>query len=133
MTNTCSAQLERFGSFVRGPRIYTLVPEIFVSTKDGSKPLSKNVLSFLLREMIQQSHQQLARDHFPLLRVQACEIRGIAMSLNMWRNKSLLAVLEAASWKTPSVFANHYLSDVERVDGDIFSLGLIVTWGDVVA
>ena len=106
---------------------------LFVSPKDRSKPLSKNALSSLLRETILRSHQELSEDHLPLLKVRAHEIRGIAASLNMWRNKSLSSVLEAASWKTPSVFANHYLRDIERVDGDVFSLGLIVAGGDVVA
>ena len=117
---------------MREPRIFALVPEIScVSTEDGSRPLSKNALSFLLRETILRSHQQLAGDHFPLLRVRAHEIRGIATSLSMWRNKSLSAVVEAASWEMPS--ANHYLRDVEWVDGDIFSLGPIVVGGDFVA
>ena len=77
------------------------IRNLFVSTKDGSKSLSNNTLSFILREVILQSHQQLAGDHFPLLRVRTHEIRGIATSLNMWRNKSLYAVLEAASYRCP--------------------------------
>ena len=75
----------------------------------------------------------MREDHFPLLKVWAHEIRGIAVTLSMWRNKSLSAVLEATSWKTPSVFVNHYLRDVKRVDGDFFALGQIVARGDIMA
>ena len=106
---------------------------LFISPDDRSKPLSKNALSCLLRETILQSHQELDEKHFPSKRVRAQDIRGIAAFFNMWHNKSLSVVLEAASWKKPSVFTNHYLRDVERVDGDTVSLGPIVAGGDVVA
>lgn len=105
---------------------------LFVSPSDRSKPLSKNALSYLLRETILQAHQSLDEDHMRPLRVRAHDIRGIAASLNLWRNRSVSSVLEAASWKTPSVFVNHYLRDVERTDGDTFSLGPIVAAGDIV-
>ena len=105
---------------------------LFVSLRDRSKPLSKNALSYLLKETILHSHRELGEDHFPVMRVKAHDIRGVATSLNLWRNKSFSVILDAASWKTPSVFANHYLRDVERVDGDTFSLGPIVAGGGVV-
>ena len=66
------------------------------------------------------------------LRVRAHDVRRIATSINLWSNKSVEAVLNAASWRTPSVFAKHYLDDVERSDGDTFSLGPIVAAGGIV-
>lgn len=105
---------------------------LFVSPSNNSKPLSKNALSFLLKETILQAHQAFPEELQQPLRVRAHDIRGIATSLNLCRNHSFNSILEAASWKTPSVFANHYLKDLERIEGDTFSLGPIVAAGDIV-
>ncbi|MPC97723.1 hypothetical protein E2C01_093052 [Portunus trituberculatus] len=117
---------ERMGNVARRPR------NLFVSPADKSKPLSKNALAYLLREIILQAHRSLPKNLLMPLRVRAHDIRGIATSLNLWRNKSVEAVLNAASWRTPSVFAKYYLHDVERSDGDTFSLGPIVAAGGIV-
>ncbi|MPC67967.1 hypothetical protein E2C01_062156 [Portunus trituberculatus] len=103
---------------VRALRIFTgrlkeVTPKprnLFVSPSNRSRPLSRNGLSYLLPH----------------------DIRGVATSINLLRNKSVAAILDAASWKTPCVFAKHYLRDVERSEGDMLSLGAIVAAGDVV-
>ena len=105
---------------------------LFVSPSNTSRPLSKNALSYLLRETILHAHQSLHEDHMPPLRVRAHDIRGIATSLNLWKNRSVASVLEAASWKTPSVFVDHYLKDMERSDGATSSLGPLVAAGSFV-
>ena len=105
---------------------------LFVSPSNTSKPLSKNALSFLLKETILQAHQSFPEELQQPLKVRAHDIRGIATSLNLSRNHSFNSILEAASWKTPSVFANHYLKDLERIEGDTFSLGPVVAAGDIV-
>ena len=105
---------------------------LFTSPSDKSRPLSRNALSYLLRETILHAHQSLPEDHLTPLRVRAHDIRGIAASLNLWKNRSVALVLETASWKTPSVFVNHYLKDMERTDGDTFSLGPLVAAGSFV-
>ena len=49
-----------------------------------------------------------------------------------WKNKPLSSILAAACWKTCSVFADHYLRDIQRMEEDVFALGPIVAAGDVV-
>ena len=73
--------------------------------------------------------------HFRQLKVVAHSVRGVATSFNFWKNKSLKDVLTAATWKTPSVFAKHYLKDVERFAPQdlIYSLGPIVAGGGIVS
>ena len=105
---------------------------LFVSPSNKSRPLSKNALSYLLRETILHAHQSLHEDHMPPLRVRAHYVCGIATSLNLWRNRSVASVLEAASWKTPSVFVMHYLKHMERSDGVTSFLGPLVAAGSFV-
>ena len=51
----------------------------------------------------------------------------------LWKNYPIVSILEAACWKTRSVFADHYLRDIQRQEGDIFALGPVVTAGAIVA
>ncbi|MPC77830.1 hypothetical protein E2C01_072297 [Portunus trituberculatus] len=118
--------LERSKNFSHKPRNF------FISPSNTAKPLSKNALSFLLKEIILQAHESFPEELQQPLKVRARDIRRIATSLNLSRNHSFTAILEAASWKTPSVFANHYLKDLERIDGETYYLGPIVAAGDIV-
>ncbi|MPC61735.1 hypothetical protein E2C01_055810 [Portunus trituberculatus] len=118
--------LERSKNFSHKPR------NLFISPSNTAKPLSKNALSFLLKEIILQAHESFPEEFQQPLKIRAHDIRGIATLLNLSRNHSFMAILEAASWKTPSVFANHYLKDLERIDGDTYSLGPIVAADDIV-
>ena len=69
-----------------------------------------------------------------MFRVRARDIRGIATSLLLWKNRSLASILSAACWRTPSVFADHYLQDILRCEGDVFALStLLVAAGEVLA
>ncbi|MPC69555.1 hypothetical protein E2C01_063783 [Portunus trituberculatus] len=117
--------LERSKNFSHKPR------NLFLSPSNTAKPLSKNALSFLLKEIILQKSSFPEELQQPL-KVRAHDIRGITTSLNLSQNHSFTAILEAASWKTPSVFVNHYLKDLERIDGDSYFLGPIVAAGDIV-
>ena len=103
---------------------------LFVSVRDKTRPLSKNAISFFLRETIQQAIQP---EGAPApAGVRAHSIRGLATSLNFWKNRSLAAVLEAATWKANTVFVSHYLKDVQRTYEQCHSLGPIVAAGAVV-
>ena len=54
-------------------------------------------------------------------------------SLNFWKNKSLSTVMQAATWRTASVFARHYLKDLSRFSPQqmLWSLGPIVASGAI--
>ena len=106
---------------------------LFLSPRDTTRPLSKNGLSYLLRETIVRAHSSLEERHYGPLKVKAHSIRAVATSFNFWKNRSLQDVLNAATWRTASVFAKFYLRDVERFSpmDMLFSLGPIVAAGDV--
>ena len=65
--------------------------------------------------------------------VQAHSIRGVATSVSFLRNWVVSKVLEAAPWKSNSVFAFFYLNDVSYVIEGLRSLGPFVAAGQVVA
>ena len=102
---------------------------LFVSCRDGSKPLSKNAMSFFLRETIKEAHMSQPEASYPRGDVRAHSIRGIATSINFLRNKSLQAVLDAATWRGNSIFASNYLKDVRRTYEHCASLGPIIASG----
>ena len=99
-----------------------------VLVKQQIRPPSKNGLSFFLRDVIVSNHRSLSGQYLPLYRVKAHDIRGIATSLNFWKNKSLSSVMKTATWRTASVFARHSLKDLSRFSPqqELWSLGPIV-------
>ena len=98
---------------------------LFVSPKNPSRPLSKNALSALLRKVIATAMGTDA-SHKPH------SIRSVATSACFLRNWSVTKVLEAATWKSNSVFASFYLKDVAFTLDNCQSLGPFVAAGDLV-
>ena len=88
--------------------------------------MSKNGISFLLREVIVQSGASSEEVAAP----RAHSIRGIATSSAFFKNWSLSSVLEAASWKSNSVFTSFYFKDLQFVFEGVRSLGPFVTAGE---
>ena len=105
---------------------------LFLSVRDPSRPLSKAALSFFLRQLIRSAHKDFPDHLAPALRVRAHDIRGVATSLLWSLNRAVSDVMAVACWRTQSVFANHYLSSVQRVQDDVFSIGPIVAAGSVI-
>ena len=105
-----------------------------LSPQDMTRPLSKIALSFFLRETIVCAHSSLGEQHCGPLKVKAHSIRAVSTSFHFWKNRCLLDVLKAATWRTASVFAKFYLRDVERFSPTdlTYSLGPIVAAGDIV-
>ena len=102
---------------------------LFVSTRSKHRPMSKNGISFFLREVISDSGA-LRPDGGRDLR--AHSIRGVSTSTAFARNWSIQQVLEAATWRSNSVFASFYLRDVTFKLEDWRSLGPFVAAGQVV-
>ena len=73
---------------------------LFVSPRRHSRALSKNAVSFFLREVI--SAAEAARPHVGSLR--APEVRSVSTSVAFRRNWSVSSVLESATWASSSVF-----------------------------
>ena len=73
---------------------------LFVSPRRHSRAMSKNAVSFFLREVI--SAAGAARPQVGSL--QAHEVRSVSTSVAFHRNWSVTSVLESATWASSSVF-----------------------------
>ena len=121
------AYLERTRSFATGHS-----DRLFVAPSNPSRPASKNAISFLLKKLIRQAHEELCPDLLPILKVKPQEIRAVSTSLSYTHNLSLDAVIEAAQWRSNSVFASNYLKDVCIEYENCRTLGPLVTAGTII-
>ena len=79
-----------------------------VSPRRPSRALSKNALSFFIRQVILDAGT--VDEDASLPRVHS--IRGVAASAAFLRNWSVSKVLDAATWRSNLVFASFYLRDL---------------------
>ena len=105
---------------------------LFCSVRSPDHPMSKNGISFLIRQLIKEAHAELHEDFCPPLKVRAHDVRAVSTSFNFFKNLSLDDVIKAAMWRCRSLFASHYLKDVEIVYEDCCALGPLVTAGSIV-
>ena len=115
-----SAYLDRTSGIVDRPR------RLFVSSKCRSRSMSKNGISYMLREVIVQSSASLQSGRVP----RAHGIRGIATSSAFFHNWSLRSVLEAAAWRSNTVVTSFYLRDLSFTSDGVHSLGPFVAAGE---
>ena len=109
-------------------RLSTLSPlrrRLFVLPSRPSRPLSKNAISFFLRDVI--SSAGASRPEVGRLR--AHDIRSVSISVAFHRNWSVSTVLESATWASSSVFTSFYLRDLQHEFDGILSLGPFVAAG----
>ena len=98
---------------------------LFVSPRRHSRAMSKNAVSFFLREVI--SAAEAALPHVGSLR--AHEVRSVSTSVAFHRNWSVSSVLESATWASSSVFL-FILSSRHPTEYDgLLSLGHFVAVG----
>ena len=117
---------------VRALRIYldrtlSLAPSrrrLFVSPSCPTRAMSKNAVSFFLREVIHGAEVGTVHAH---------DIRGVSTSVAFHRNWSVSAVLDAATWSSSSVFTSFYLCDLQYEFQGLRSLGPFVDAGSRVA
>ena len=123
--------LSRTASLTPRPRT------IFVSPCSPSRSLSKNSLSFFLRDVISRAYSSSSAStagpssSSTPSSSRAHSVRGVAASWAFARNAFLSSILAAASWSS-SVFTSFYLSDVQFSSSSGFSLGPVVATGSVV-
>ena len=109
-----SEYVARTSCFVNRPQ------RLFVSSRSPSRAVSNNGISYLLREVIVHS----GASSNDVAAHKAHSIRGIATSSAFFfRNWSLSSVLEAASWRSNTVFTSFYLQHVQYIFEDVRSLG----------
>ena len=98
---------------------------LFVSPRRPSRAMSKNAVSFFLREVI--SAAEAARPRVGSLR--AHEVRSVSTSVAFHRNWSVTSVLESATWASSSVFSSFYLRDIQHEYDGLLSRGPFVAAG----
>ena len=98
-------------------RTLSLAPSrrrLFVSLSCPTRAMSKNAVSFFLREVIQGAEVGPIRAH---------DIRGVSTSVAFHRNWSVSAVLDEATWSSGSVFTSFYLRNLQHEFQGLRSLG----------
>ena len=108
--------LKRTSSFVDCPC------RLFVSPCSPSRAMSKNGISFLLREVIFESGA-CSEDGAA---IRAHSIRGIAVSSAFFKYWSVSSVLDAASWRSNFVSTSFYFKDLQFVYEGLCFLGPFV-------
>ncbi|MGL5405356.1 MAG: hypothetical protein ACRDAX_00930, partial [Propionibacteriaceae bacterium] len=105
---------------------------LFVSTGVTKKEVSKNTLSFWLREVIRRAYEADGSDDIRTSRPRAHEVRSIGPSLAFRKNFSVAQVLKAGVWSNQTTFTSFYLRDIAHRSLDTFSLGPVVAAQQVV-
>ena len=100
---------------------------LFVSPSNPKRTMSKNAMSFFLRQLITESGAASS-----LVPPRAHDIRGIATSLNYYSNLSISAIKEAATWKSNCVFAMRYLRDMSATRSRLKGMGPLIAAGSAV-
>lgn len=81
-------------------------------------------------DAVKAAHWSLADaspDRRRLLGLHAHEVRALAHSLAFHSGVTLEHVLLAGSWRSPDVFINYYLTDLQVQEDDLFRIGPLVT------
>ena len=91
--------------------------------------ISKNAVSYFLREVISESGAVRQDVAAPL---RAHSVQRVATSVSFLRNWSISKVLEAATWRSNSVFISFCFRDISYVFQGLRSLGPFVAAGSVV-
>ena len=100
---------------------------LFVSShKDVKKAISKNTISYWIRQVIADAYRHSQEGDLNQVKVKAHEVRAIATSLLFKKNSSLKDVMDAASWRSHTTFASFYLRDVTHKSLDLHTLGPVV-------
>ena len=101
---------------------------LFVSPRNQTRPLSKNAISFFLRDLITKfGLPQNERNSRP----RAHSIRAMAASLAFHKNCPVDKIIETATWRTNSVFSSFYLKDLAFEHENLNSLSPVVVAGQV--
>ena len=110
----------------KAARSASFIPSrLFVSPRNLERDMSKNAMSFYLRQLIVDSGA-VSSSRPP----RAHDIRGIATTLNYYSNLSLSNLMQVATWKSNRVFASRYLKEVSATQYNIQQFGPLVIAGD---
>ena len=102
---------------------------LFVSPSCPTRSISKNAVSFFLRKVISDAGALREGEGHNL---RAHSVRGIATSTAFLKNCSISRLLEAATWRSNSVFSSFYFRDNSYSFEGLRSLGPFVAAGSVI-
>ena len=102
---------------------------LFISFRtDFHKEIAAQTISTWLKLTVKECYS-LVEDHrpdvLPLANVRAHEIRALASSWSHFNHVGLDHILEAATWRSPTVFTNHYLRDCSAFEDDLHRLSFV--------
>ena len=114
----------------RAARTPSFTPSrLFVSPRNRNRPMTKNAISFYLRQVITDSGAVSSTSR----PARAHDIRGISTSLHYLTNLSISRVMELVTWKSNRVFALRYLKDMSRTQSRLGRSGALVVAGDPIS
>ena len=96
-----------------------------MSPRRPSRAMSKNAVSFFLREVIHDAGASRPE----VGSVRAHEVHSVSTSVAFHRNWSVSSVLESATRSSSSVFSSFYLRDIQHEYDGMLSLGPFVAAG----
>ena len=99
---------------------------LFVSAGSKRKNVSRNTISFWLREVISKAYGKDVPQERGTPGIKAHQVRGIATSLAFKKNMLVPQVLRAGTWNRQSTFTSFYLREVTHKFMDTFSIGPVV-------
>ena len=103
---------------------------LFISTGVSKKEISKNSVSYWIRQVISRAYSGVEDSAVP--RPSARETRGLGPSLLFKKNFSVEAVLRAGTWRRHSTFSRFYLRDLASRTLDTYHLGPVVAAQEIV-
>ena len=105
---------------------------LFLAPKDPTRAASKNGISYMLKSLIKEAHERVSPESMKHFKVKTHETRAVSTSLAFAHNLAIDSILEAAQWRSNSVFASHYLKDVALQYEECCSLGPLVVAGTII-
>ena len=108
------------------------VKNLFLAPKNPLRPASKNALAYFLKTTVLEAHRNVTDETLRICKVKSQEVRAVSTSLSFAHNMSIDSVIEAAQWRSNTVFAGHYLKEVSVQYENCRSLGPIVAAGTII-
>ena len=109
------------------------IKNLFLAPKNTARPASKNGLAYYLKTTVVEAHKEASEETLRVCKVRSQEVRAVSTSLAFTHNLSIDSVIEAAQWRSNSVFASHYLKEVSLQYDNCRSLGPIVAAGTIIS
>ena len=85
-----------------------------------------------MKSTIVEAHKEVSPETLKVCKARVHDVRGVGTSLAFAHNLSIESVLEAAQWRSDSVFTGHYLKEVSIQYESCRTLGPMVAAGTVI-